>query len=351
MARQRFTAQVRSGRRSSCAGAATSPSTLRRATSNSYAPNCTRKAKAALDLALRQLKEKLFARGWFDPKRKKPLPRFPQRVAVVTSATGAAVRDVLEMLTRRWPAVEIVVVPVRVQGDGAAEEIAEAIYLLNRLRLSGRLIIETMIVGRGGGSLEDLWAFNEEIVARAIFESAIPIVSGVGHEIDVSIADLVADHRALTPTHAAAATVPDRAELFATLRDLAGRLAVGPGRLLQAARRRLTDLASRRVLRQPLDRVRERAQRLDELSGRLNRAGCRRIDRCRETAIAAAGRLNAVSPLAVLSRGYSVAQSEAGGVIRDAAQVRPGDRIRTRLHRGRLVSRVEAMEFDPEPSS
>ena len=140
-------------------------------------------------------------------------------------------------------------------------------------------------------------------------------------------------------------------ELIVTLRDLAGRLAVGPGRLLQAAHRRLADLASRRVLRQPLDRVRERAQRLDELSGRLNRAGRRRIDRCRETAIAAAGRLNAVSPLAVLSRSYSVTQSEAGGVIRDAAQVRPGDRIRTRLYRGRLVSRVEAMEFDPEPSS
>src|SRR5205823_6261458 len=140
----------------------------------------------------------LFARGWFEEQRKRPLPQFPRRVAVVTSPTGAAVRDMLEVLTRRWPALEIVVVPVRVQGDGAADEIAEAIYSLNRLRLSGRLPLDVMIVGRGGGSLEDLWAFNEEVLARAIFESAIPVVSAVGHETDVSISDLVADHHALT---------------------------------------------------------------------------------------------------------------------------------------------------------
>jgi exodeoxyribonuclease VII large subunit len=216
------------------------------------------------------------------------------------------------------------------------------------LHLNGKLLIDTMIVGRGGGSLEDLWAFNEEIVARAIFESTIPIISGVGHETDFTIADMVADHRALTPTHAAIAAVPDRTELLGALRDLAGRLAVGPGRVLQSARRRLDDLASRRVLKQPLDRVRERAQRLDELSGRLHRAGRRRVERCREMAAATAGRLNAVSPLAVFARGYSVTQTDAGALIRDAAQVRPGDRIRTRLHRGRVVSRVEAMEFDPE---
>jgi exodeoxyribonuclease VII large subunit len=307
------------------------------------------KGEGALDLALRQLREKLFARGWFDQKRKKPLPRFPRRVAVVTSPTGAAVRDVLETLAGRWPAVEIVVVPVRVQGDGAAVEIAEAIYLLGRLRLSGRLLIDALIVGRGGGSLEDLWAFNEEIVARAIFESAIPIVSGVGHETDVTIADLVADHRALTPTHAATACVPDRAELLAVIHSLAKRLTAGPGRVLETARRRLTDLANRRVLRLPLDRLRDRAQRLDEIAGRMHRAVGRRVERCRDRAAATAGRMHAVSPLNVLSRGYSVTQTEAGAIIRDAAQVRPGDRVRTRLHRGRTVSRVEAMEFDPEP--
>ncbi len=306
------------------------------------------KGEGVLDLALRQLREKLFARGWFEPKQKKPLPRFPRRVAVVTSPTGAAVRDVLEMLTSRWPAVEIVVVPVRVQGDGAAEEIAEAINLLGRLRLSAKLEIDTMIVGRGGGSLEDLWAFNEEIVARAIFDSTIPIISGVGHETDVTIADLVADHRALTPTHAATACVPDRAELLATIVGLSKRLTAGPGRVLEMGRRRLAELANRRVLRLPLDRVRDRAQRLDEIGGRINRAVRRRVERCRDRAAAAAGRMHSVSPLNVLSRGYSVTQTEIGTVVVDAAEVRPGDRVRTRLHRGRIVSRVEAMEFDPE---
>jgi exodeoxyribonuclease VII large subunit len=297
---------------------------------------------------LRQLREKLFTRGWFDPNRKKPLPRYPRRVAVVTSPSGAAVRDVLEMLTGRWPAVEIVVVPVRVQGDGAAEEIAEAINLLGRLRLSRKLRIDTLIVGRGGGSLEDLWAFNEEIVARAIFESEIPIISGVGHETDVTIADLVADHRALTPTHAATACVPDRLELLATVAGLAKRLAAGPGRVLELSRRRLADLAGRRVLRLPLDRVRDRAQRLDDIAGRMHRAVRRRVERCRDRADATAGRMHSVSPLNVLARGYSVTQTDAKAVVFDAAQVRPGDRIRTQLHRGSVVSRVEAMEFEPE---
>jgi exodeoxyribonuclease VII large subunit len=306
------------------------------------------KGEGALDLALRQLREKLFARGWFDAKRKKPLATFPRQIAVVTSPTGAAVRDMLETITRRWPSVEIVVVPVRVQGDGAGEEIAEAIRLLNRLRLAGRLSPDLMIVGRGGGSLEDLWAFNEEVVAQAIYESAIPVVSAVGHETDVTIADLVADQRAMTPTHAATAVVPDRLEMLAAVRDWHARLTGGLTRRLELARRRLAELAARRVLRLPLDRVRERERRLDEIAGRLHRAGRRRIDRGREKTDAVAARLHGVSPLNVLARGYSVTQNESGGVIRDAAQARPGDRIRTRLHRGRLVSRVEAMQFEPE---
>ncbi|HEX4590255.1 MAG TPA: exodeoxyribonuclease VII large subunit [Gemmataceae bacterium] len=304
--------------------------------------------EGALDLALRQLREKLFARGWFDPKRKKPLPAYPRRVAVVTSPTGAAVRDMLETLRRRWPAIEIILVPVRVQGDGAAEEIAEAINVLNRLRLGDRLSVDILIVGRGGGSLEDLWAFNEEIVARAIFESAIPIVSAVGHETDVTIADLVADHRALTPTHAASHVVPDRAELLAAVHDLKCRLAASVARQLDSARRCLLVLVGRRVLRLPLDRVRERERRMDELKERLGRAGRRRIDHGRDRTDASAGRLEAVSPLNVLARGYSLTQAENGPLVRDAAQVRPGDRVRTRLHRGRLVSRVEVMEFEPE---
>jgi exodeoxyribonuclease VII large subunit len=250
----------------------------------------------------------------------------------------------LEMLGRRWPAVEVIVVPVRVQGDGAAAEIATAINLISRLRLS-----DVVIVGRGGGSLEDLWAFNEEVVARAIHESAVPVVSAVGHETDVTIADLVADHRALTPTHAAAAVVPDRRELLAGVRDLEARLHAGVARRLEAARQRVADLTGRRALRLPLDRVRDGERRLDDLAGRLHRAARQRLDRGRQHVEATAARLAGVSPLNVLARGYSLTQTDAGAVVRDAAQVRPGDRVRTRLHRGRIVARVEAMEFDAEP--
>src|SRR5437879_9711746 len=159
--------------------------------------------EGALEVAFRQLKEKLFTKGYFDPKRKRPLPKVPRRIAVITSPSGAAIRDILETLGRRWPAVEIVVVPVRVQGPGAALEIAAAIALANRLHDGGRLTLDVAIVGRGGGSLEDLWAFNEEILADAIFASRVVIVSGVGHETDTTITDLVADLRALTPTAAA----------------------------------------------------------------------------------------------------------------------------------------------------
>jgi exodeoxyribonuclease VII large subunit len=301
--------------------------------------------EGALDLALRQLREKLFARGWFDPKRKRPLPRYPARVAVVTSPTGAAVRDVLEMLCRRWPAAAVIVVPVRVQGDGAAGEIAAAIDLVSRLRLS-----DVVIVGRGGGSLEDLWAFNEEVVAAAIHGSAVPVVSAVGHETDVTIADLVADHRALTPSHAAVACVPDRSELLAAVRDLDGRLHESLPRRFALARRRLDELAQRRAFRLPLDRVRDRERRLDEVGERLRKALPRRLAQCHERLARTAAHMEAVSPLAVLARGYSLTQTAEGMVVHDAAQVRPGDRVRTRLHRGRIVAKVEAMEFDPEPN-
>jgi exodeoxyribonuclease VII large subunit len=255
----------------------------------------------------------------------------------------------LEVLARRWPSAEVIVCPVRVQGDGAADEIAAAIDALNGLNAAGALAIDVMIVGRGGGSLEDLWAFNEESVARAIFESDIPVVSAVGHETDVTIADLVADHRALTPTHAAMAVVPDRQEALAGLRDLEVRLHGGLGRRLELLRRQLDDLTSRRAFRLPLERVREQERRLDDWADRLHRAGRQRLERGRERLTAAAGRLEAVSPLNVLARGYSLTQTESGAVLRDAAHVRPGERVRTRLHRGGLLARVEAMEFDPDP--
>jgi exodeoxyribonuclease VII large subunit len=295
------------------------------------------KGIGARELALRQLCERLFGMGYFDPKRKKPLPRFPRRVALVTSPSGAAVRDMLEILGRRWRATEVWVCPVRVQGDGAAEDIAAAIRRVNRL--GG---VDVLIVGRGGGSTEDLWAFNEEIVAHAIYESRIPVVSAVGHEIDVTVADRVADRRALTPSEAAELVVPSRDELAEWLRGQEKRLrALLVGHLKQA-RRRWEELVDRPAFRLPLERVRERERWLDELSGRMERAVRQRLALARQLVEATAGRLETLSPLNVLARGYSLTRTETGEVVRSAEQVRPGDRLITTVQHGRIVSRVEA---------
>jgi exodeoxyribonuclease VII large subunit len=302
------------------------------------------KGLGAAELALRQLKEKLFRLGFFDPQRKKPLPRFPRRVALVTSPSGAAVRDMLEVLARRWPAAEVWICPVPVQGDGAAEEIAQAVQLLNRL--DG---IDVLIVGRGGGSAEDLGAFNAECVARAVFASRIPVVSAVGHEIDLTIADLVADCRALTPSEAAERVVPDQAELLETVRGLESQLRGALLQRLELAYGRLRDLAQRRAFRLPLERVRDHEQRLDGWAERINRAVRQHILRARQRLDAGAARLETLSPLNVLSRGYSLTRTEAGQVVvRSSDQVRPGERLVTMVAHGRIVSRVE--EADPAAS-
>lgn len=299
------------------------------------------KGIGALELALQQLREKLQARGYFDPRRKKPLPRFPRTIALVTSPTGAAVRDMLELLARRWPVARPIVVPVRVQGDGACAEIAAAIRTLNRLVAGGSLAIDAMIVGRGGGSLEDLWAFNEEVVADAIFASKVPVVSAVGHEIDVTISDLVADHRALTPSHAVTDLTPDRDALVAGLAELGNRLRARVTRRVEIARQRLDAVADRRVLRNPLDRIRGLEERLDGLDERVRRAASLPVERSRTRVAGLAARLESLSPLNVLSRGYSLTRTPDGRVVQDATAVQPGDAIRTRLARGELVSRVE----------
>jgi exodeoxyribonuclease VII large subunit len=298
------------------------------------------KGLGALELALRQLREKLFRLGYFAPERKKPLPRYPRRVALVTSPTGAAVRDMLEILGRRWPAAETWVCPVRVQGDGAAQEVAAALQLLNRL---GQ--VDVIIVGRGGGSVEDLWAFNEECVAQAIFYSRIPVVSAVGHEIDLTIADLVADRRALTPSEAAELVTPNRWEIVEGLRGLAGQLRAALWQRLELARGRLLDLAQRRAFRLPLERVRDGERRVDELGERLRRAVRLRLDRAREALGAQAAQLESLSPLNVLGRGYSLTRREADQVVvRHVDQVRPGDRLVTYVQHGRIVSRVEDLQ-------
>ena len=303
------------------------------------------KGIGALELALRQLKEKLFSRGFFDPKRKKKLPAFPKRVVLVTSPTGAAVRDMLEILNRRWPALEVWVCPVPVQGEGAGAKIAEAITRLNTL--AG---IDVMIVGRGGGSLEDLWPFNEEVVADAIFASRIPVVSGVGHETDLTIADLVADVRALTPSEAAERVVPNRAELIEWLIGAAGQMRTLLKKKLELTRGRLTDLAGRHCFRQPLARIREEEQRIDDWGERLLRATRQRLAQAQQRLAALAGQLDSLSPLNVLGRGYSLTRRVGDpAVLTSPDPLQPGDRLLTQLRQGRIISRVEQVEEDVEP--
>ena len=299
----------------------------------------TPRGVGALELAFRQLQEQLAAEGLFDADRKQPIPRFPRRIALVTSPTGAAVRDMLQVITRRWPAVDIVLLPVRVQGAGAAEEIAAAIGLVPDL--PG---VDVVIAGRGGGSLEDLWAFNEEIVARAIADCPIPIVSAVGHEIDVSIADLVAAVRALTPSEAGELVVPHQDELKAWLQGARTRLVAALNQQAQRARARLESFASRPVLVRPHGRIRELAGRVDELQRRMDRAARSRTRVSRDQLGVAAAALQALSPLEVLGRGYSVTRTTGGQVVRTADDLNPGDEIITTLASGSVTSRVESAQ-------
>jgi exodeoxyribonuclease VII large subunit len=295
----------------------------------------------ALELARRQLRERLAREGLFDPARKRPLPTFPRRIAVVTSPTGAALQDFLEILRRRFRGVDVLVVPCRVQGEGAAEEIAAAIALANRLTTP----IDCLVVTRGGGSLEDLWAFNEEVVVRAICASRIPVVSGVGHEIDVTLADLAADVRALTPSDAAARVVPDAEEVVGQLQQVRGRLSGAMRSRFAAVRSRVEAVAGHRVFSRPLGWVRDFARRVDELESRLLPSVRRSVRQAGQAMEAVAGRLDSLSPLAVLGRGYSLTQRvDDGRVIRDAGDLSPGESIRTRFAKGEAISRVEGMK-------
>jgi exodeoxyribonuclease VII large subunit len=302
-----------------------------------------------LELAFRQLKEKLSVRGYFDPQRKKKLPRIPRRVVLVTSASGSAVRDMLEVLSRRWPAVEVWVCAVRVQGEGAAAEMADALAMLNLLRPADGCAIDVLILGRGGGSLEDLWPFNEECLADAIVRSRIPVVTGIGHEDDLTIADMCADCRALTPSEAAERIVPDRTKVLEWLSDLDARFLGLLSRRVDLMRSRLDDLANRRVFRLPLDRIRCEEERLDDLHERLGRAIGSRIEQSQQRLDASGAQLENLSPLNVLRRGYSLTHAEGGReLIRSAEQVRVGQRIVTRVRHGRITSRVEETHSQPD---
>ncbi len=304
-----------------------------------------------LELALRQLREKLAREGLFDPARKRPLPPQVRRIAVVTSPTGAAIHDFLQVLGRRWRGADVLVVPVRVQGEGAAAEIAAAIATVNRLNDRAAEIsapvplfrpIDCLVVTRGGGSMEDLWAFNEELVVRAIAASQIPVISAVGHEIDVTLSDLAADVRALTPSEAAELVAPAAEELVAQLRQIEQRLTAGLRGRVESARARLDAVARHTAFRRPYQRLFELARRLDELDARALRAMRGRMRFARQHIDTVAGRLESLSPLAVLGRGYSLTQRTADGqIIRAAAELSPGQQITTRFARGQAISRVD----------
>lgn len=301
------------------------------------------KGIGALELAFRQLREKLAAEGLFDPARKQRLPSFIRRVAVVTSQTGAAIRDFLEVLQRRWRGVEVLIVPVRVQGEGASKEIAEAIATINRIAGNQATVpIDCIVVTRGGGSLEDLWAFNEERTVRAVAESRLPVVSAIGHEIDVTLVDLAADVRAATPSEAAELVAPAAEEWTARLDQLRTRLQTGLRSRAIMARNRLDTLAESRPFRRPLDQVHDLTRKLDELDARSARAARRQMESARRELDAATARLESLSPLSVLARGYSLTQrAEDETLIHDASTLAIGEEIITRFDQGKAISRVE----------
>ena len=301
------------------------------------------KGLGALQLAFLQLKEKLAKEGLFDAAHKKPIPRFPKTVGVVTSPTGAAIRDILHVVNRRFRGTNVLLNPVKVQGDGAAREIAQAIDEMNQFE-----DIDVLIVGRGGGSLEDLWAFNEEVVVRAVFRSRIPVISAVGHEIDWTICDLVADLRAPTPSAAAELVVQSREELLLRLRDFNTRLRKSVQGLLEEKKETLRVLQESYAFRQPLNLINQYTQRVDELLRQLQNYLKNLVREKEQTFRNWVGRREALSPLAILGRGYSLTFNEEGELVKEAGQIKVGEKLHTQLHQGIIFSTVERTQGKKE---
>jgi len=300
-----------------------------------YVETMEPRGQGALYLALEQLKKKLWQEGLFAAERKRPLPFLPRSVGIVTSLKGAVLRDMLRILGDRFPDRRVIIRPVRVQGDGAAREIAQGIRELGE---SG--LVEVLIVGRGGGSLEDLWAFNEEVVARAIFAAPVPVISAVGHEVDFTIADWVADHRAPTPTAAAEMVVPRREEMVEQIQGLEGRLLRAAQGRPEREREKWRGLLRR--LGDPRRRLRENQMRLDELALALGRRFQDRLNRFKDRLAHDAGRLGSLSPLAVLERGYSIVHKmPERRIVKDSAAIQVGDLLRITFARGDSLCRVE----------
>ena len=288
-----------------------------------------------LHVAFEQLKQKLQAEGLFDPVHKKPLPAYPQKIAIITSSAGAAVHDMLRILAKRYPLTKVMILPVRVQGVEAPPEICGAIRYVNRFRLA-----DLIITGRGGGSIEDLWAFNDERVAYEIYQSEIPVISAVGHEPDVTISDYVADLRAATPSNAAELAVPDQMELRQSLRSMETRMQQAVSRCVQLCRQRLMPLKGSRVLQNPVNYIQDRRLILDMRQKQLTSAAERQIAVNKQKLVKLAAGMDAMSPLKVLARGYSVTKDAGGRVLADAASVSPGDLISVTLCSGSLEAAV-----------
>ena len=306
-----------------------------------YVSELTAEGVGDLHIAFEQLKRKLDAEGLFDPAHKKPLPRYPKTIAIITSSAGAAVHDMIRILNARWPLSKVVLLPVRVQGEEAPPEIAGALRYANRWRVA-----DVIITGRGGGSIEDLWAFNDERVARAIYESDIPVISAVGHEPDVTISDYVADARASTPSNAAEIAVPDQRELRRRLAVTGERMAQSETARLKTLRKRLAELAGKRALTDATAFVSDKRMLLDFAQKNLASVAQQQIAARQRGYTALCASLDALSPLKVLGRGYAVARGADGQVLRSAADAAIGERIDLTLAKGELSCVVEARKTE-----
>lgn len=289
-----------------------------------------------LHAAFEQLKRKLFEQGLFDPTHKKPIPRYPQKIGIVTSSAGAAIHDILRILKKRYPLAKVLLLPVRVQGIEAPGEIAAAIRYANRFALA-----DVIIVGRGGGSIEDLWAFNDEIVARAIYDSEIPVISAVGHEPDVTISDFVADLRAATPSNAAEIVVPDQDALRQQLDSIMSAMSIAILRQLKTSRQRLDALAKSSVLQDPGRQIALRKENLEYICSRMISAQQNYISKRRNAFSALTAKLDAMSPLKVLTRGYALVQQEDGTVIRSTKQLQTGSKVRLTFSDGSVSAKID----------
>ena len=306
-----------------------------------YVNELTAEGVGDLHVAFEQLKDKLYKEGLFDPAHKKPLPRYPETIAIITSSAGAAVHDMIRILNARWPLTKIRLLPVRVQGAEAPPEIVGALRYANKWNVA-----DVIITGRGGGSIEDLWAFNDERVARAIYDSEIPVISAVGHEPDVTIADFVADARASTPSNAAEIAVPDQKELRRRLDVLSGRMGQSETARIEALQKRLAELSQKRVLTDPMAFIADKRMLLDYTQKNLaSLAEKQMAERQRKYASLCAS-LDALSPLKVLGRGYAMARTADGQVLKNAADAAVGDKIDLTLGSGSLGCVVETRKLE-----